>query len=102
MVAAGFDKGRQDNSLQIWNIEHYSRNSNNDHIKRPTYSYIPNLSYLIVLTFYPDHDSNLLAGSYKFLREVDLRTDVPTFQMATKCTLGITIDHFQNDCSVIQ
>lgn len=95
MVAAGFDKGRQDNSLQIWNIEHYSRNSNNDHIKRPTYSYIPNEA-ILSSTFYPDHDSNLLAGSYKFLREVDLRTDVPTFQMATKCTLGITIDHFQS------
>lgn len=94
LIAAGFDKGRQDNSLQIWNIEHYSRSSNNDHIKRPTYSYIHNEAVLSS-TFYPDHNNNLLAGSYKFLRGIDLRAEAATFQMATKCTLGITIDHFQ-------
>lgn len=94
LIAAGFDKGRQDNSLQIWNIEHYSRTSNNDHIKRPSYSYIPNEAVLSSV-FYPDKSTSLLAGSYKFLREIDLRSETPTFQMATRCTLGITIDYFR-------
>lgn len=95
LVAGGFDKGRQDNSLQIWNIEHYSKSSNNDHIKRPTFSYIPNEAVLSS-GFYPDSAFNLLCGSYKYLREIDVRTDQPVFQMATKCTLGIQVDPFQH------
>ncbi|CUM63171.1 uncharacterized protein PRCAT00000739001 [Priceomyces carsonii] len=95
LVAAGFDKGRQDSSLQIWNIEHYSRNSNNDHIKRPLHSYLTNEAVLST-TFYPERDNSLLCGSYKFLREIDLRLEVPVFQMATKYTLGVTNDPFQS------
>ncbi|KAK6461456.1 elongation factor 2 [Scheffersomyces coipomensis] len=95
LIVAGFDKGRQDNSLQIWNIEHYSRSSTNNHIKRPAVSYLPNEAVLSAI-FYPDRESSILCGSYKFLREIDLRVDQPTFQMATKCTLGLTVDHFQN------
>lgn len=94
LIAGGFDKGRQDNSMQIWNIEHFSRTSNNDHIKRPTHSYIPNEAILSSV-FYPDKVTNLLAGSYKFLREIDLRQETPVFQMSTKYTLGITIDNFR-------
>ncbi|KAK6205504.1 elongation factor 2 [Scheffersomyces amazonensis] len=95
LIVGGFDKGRQDNSLQIWNIEHYSRNSTNDHIKRPVATYLPNEAILSAI-FYPDRESSILCGSYKFLREIDLRSDQPAFQMATKCTLGLTVDHFQN------
>ncbi|ODV78556.1 uncharacterized protein CANTADRAFT_26607 [Suhomyces tanzawaensis NRRL Y-17324] len=93
LVAAGFDKGRQDNSLQIWNIEHYSRKSTNDHIKRPINTYVPNEAILSII-FYPEHESNLVCGLYKFLREIDLRLDQPVFQMASKYTLGLTVDHF--------
>ncbi|KAK6459222.1 uncharacterized protein RJT20DRAFT_143748 [Scheffersomyces xylosifermentans] len=95
LIVGGFDKGRQDNSLQIWNIEHYSRNSTNDHIKRPVTTYLPNEAVLSAI-FYPDREGSILCGSYKFLREIDLRTDQPVFQMATKCTLGLTVDHFHN------
>lgn len=95
-VAVCFDKGRQDNSLQLWNIEHYSRTSDNDHIKRPTYSYLPNEAVLSTC-FVPEKENSLLAGSYKLLREFDLRNEVPAFQIATKCTLGITFDHFQHN-----
>lgn len=94
LIVTGFDKGRQDNSLQIWNIEQYASQSPNDHIQLPMSSYLPNEAILST-TFYPEND-NILCGSYKFLREIDLRTDQPIFQMATKCTLGITIDPFQN------
>lgn len=95
LIVGGFDKGRQDNSLQIWNIEHYSNTSDNYHIKRPVSSYLPNEAILST-KFYPDNENGILCGSYKYLREIDLRTDSPVFQMATKCTLGITIDHFKN------
>lgn len=94
LVAVGFDKGRQDNSLQIWNIEHYSRNSTNDHIKGPLSAYLANEAILSI-SFYSDLESGLLCGSYKFLREIDLRQDQPVFQMASKYTLGITNDHFK-------
>ncbi|EGW31619.1 uncharacterized protein SPAPADRAFT_155043 [Spathaspora passalidarum NRRL Y-27907] len=95
LIVAGFDKGRQDNSLQIWNIETYSSTGGNSHIKRPLSTYLPNEAILSA-TFYPDRESSIVCGSYKFLREIDLRSDQPAFQMATKCTLGLTIDHFQN------
>lgn len=94
LVAGGFDKGRQDNSLQIWNIEHYSKSSSNDHIKRPSFSYIPNEAILSTI-FHPDKEFNLLCGSYKYLREIDLRVEQPIFQMATRCTSGLQIDPFQ-------
>lgn len=94
LIVAGFDKGRQDNSLQIWNIEHYSRNSTNEHIKRPVATYLPNEAILLSI-FYPDREGSILCGSYKFLREIDLRVDQPIFQMATKCTLGLAVDHFR-------
>lgn len=99
LVAAGFDKGRQDNSLQIWNVEHYSRNSTNDHIKRPMATYLPNEAVLSA-TFYPDLTHNLVCGSYKFLREIDLRQEQPVFQMASKYTLGLTVDHSKTTFSI--
>lgn len=93
-IAVCFDKGRQDSSLQLWNIEHYSRTSDNDHIRRPTYSYLANEAVLST-QFVPELESNVFAGSYKLLREFDMRTDGPLFQIATKCTLGLTFDPFQ-------
>ncbi|RLV91801.1 SEH-associated protein 4 [Spathaspora sp. JA1] len=95
LIVAGFDKGRQDNSLQIWDIENYSSSGGGGNIKRPLSTYLPNEAILST-AFYPDRESSILCGSYKFLREIDLRSDQPAFQMATKCTLGLTIDHFQN------
>ncbi|CCE88896.1 Piso0_001686 [Millerozyma farinosa CBS 7064] len=94
LVAVGFDKGRQDSSLQVWDIQHYSRAGSNDHISRPTYTYMPNEA-ILSCNFYLNDSNSLLSGSYKFLREVDLRAETPVFQMATKLTLGITSDPFQ-------
>lgn len=95
LVAVGFDKGRQDTSLQIWNIDGYSSSGNNNHLKRPVTSLLPNEAILSTV-FYPDQNSNIICGSYKFLREFDLRTDQPIYQMATKCTSGLKIDYFQS------
>ncbi|RCK64511.1 SEH-associated protein 4 [Candida viswanathii] len=95
LVAVGFDKGRQDNSLQIWSVESYSSAGNNSHLKRPVTTYLPNEAILSTV-FYPDQNSNIICGSYKFLREIDLRADQPIYQMATKCTFGLQIDYFQS------
>ncbi|KAI5959965.1 hypothetical protein CANMA_004065 [Candida margitis] len=97
LLAAGFDKGRQDNSLQIWDIQEYpnSKSTLDDATsKRPVSSYIPNEAVLSTV-FLPDRESNVICGSYKFLREVDTRADSPIYQIATKCTLGLMVDPFQ-------
>lgn len=94
LIAAGFDKGRQDSSLQVWDIEHYSRTASNNHINRPLSTYFLNEAILSTM-FYPHEEHGLLCGSYKFLREIDLRQELPTFHLATKYTLGLTMDPFQ-------
>lgn len=94
LVAAAFDKGRQDNSLQLWNIERGSNPQGaNSQVSKPVLSYIPNEAVLSTI-FYPESQHSLLCGSYKYLREIDTRSDVPVFQLATKCTLGLTVDPF--------
>lgn len=95
LVAAGFDKGRQDNSLQIWDILDYPKTgdgSGDTTSLRPVLSYIPNEAILSTAFL---SESNVICGSYKFLREVDTRTDLPTYQIATKCTSGLMVDPFQ-------
>ncbi|CAK9439413.1 uncharacterized protein LODBEIA_P35460 [Lodderomyces beijingensis] len=99
LLVAGFDKGRQDNSLQIWDVEESSskdlvKAEDESRVKKPVASFLPNEAVLSA-TFLPDTDTNVLCGSYKFLREIDLRADQPIFQMATKCTLGLMVDPFQ-------
>lgn len=98
LIAGGFDKGRQDNSLQIWDIQEYPKSgdasTNDSTLKRPVLSYIPNEAVLSTV-FLPDKDTNVICGSYKFLREVDIREDLPVYQIATKCTLGLMVDPFQ-------
>lgn len=90
LVATGFDKGRQDNSLQIWDI----KKSDTERDLRPLHSYVPNEA-ILSLVFFPDSESILVAGSYKFLRQFDIRSEQPMFQIATKCTLGLTPDPLQ-------
>lgn len=68
LIAAGFDKGRQDNSLQIWDIQEYPRTGdiNSDATsRRPVLSYIPNEAVLSA-AFLPDKEVNVICGSYKF------------------------------------
>ncbi|ODQ81480.1 hypothetical protein BABINDRAFT_159760 [Babjeviella inositovora NRRL Y-12698] len=93
LLAVGFDKSRHDYGLQVWDVEHYSSSSNNSHINKPAYTYISNEAVLSTC-FITGEPTNLLCGSYKFLREMDLRSDVPVFQLATRNTLGITMDPF--------
>ncbi|KAI5950490.1 hypothetical protein KGF57_004305 [Candida theae] len=96
LIVAGFDKGRQDNSLQIWDIHDYSKTGGGAANEKTSHgslsSYIPNEAVLSTVFF---SETNVLCGSYKFLREVDTRADQPIYQIATKCTSGLMVDPFQ-------
>ncbi|KAI5952838.1 hypothetical protein KGF54_003705 [Candida jiufengensis] len=99
-IVVGYEKGKNDNALQIWDIEEYSSNTlNNIHgisnDKRPVSSYISNESVLSAI-YYTNSSSNILCGTNKYLREIDTRIEQPVFQLSTKCTMGIIIDPFQS------
>lgn len=92
LLAVGLDKVRNDNCLQIWNIDRVSQ-GDKDALKTPTYSFLPS-DVISSLAFLPEMPSSLLCGSYKFLREFDLRTQSSSMQFATKCVQGICVDPF--------
>lgn len=103
-IAASFDKSRQDNSLQIWDlVKHTSIFStavdlNDSVMARPSHGYLANEATLSTVFSLGDPSGMLLvAGSYKLLREFDLRDSSPTpiYQVATRCTLRITLDPLQ-------
>lgn len=101
LVAAGLDKVRNDNGLVIWNVEHYSSATSPapDGLGKnmsPMESHLPNESVSSV-SFLPRNPSVLLSGSYKFIREFDLRSPTPTFQCVTKCSQGITVNPFNDN-----
>ncbi|WPK24616.1 hypothetical protein PUMCH_001895 [Australozyma saopauloensis] len=104
LVAASFDKSRQDNSLQIWDLVKHtsifstSTEVNESVVARPSHGYLSNEATLSTVFNLGDPSGTLLmAGSYKLLREFDLRDSSPTpiYQVATKCTLRITLDPLQ-------
>ncbi|VEU22501.1 DEKNAAC103369 [Brettanomyces naardenensis] len=93
LIAMGYDRGRQDHSIQIWDIRDYV--SDGIHSQKglgtKVFSYVPNES-ISSISFCPTEPSNFLAGSYKLLREFDLRAKRPVYQLATRCTLSISVD----------
>lgn len=85
LIAMGYDRGRQDHSIQVWNI------GTNAGSPMKEYSFVPNESVSSVC-FCPDEQNNLLAGSYKLLREFDFRIKKPVYSLATRCTQSISAD----------
>lgn len=85
LIAMGYDRGRQDHSIQVWNI------NTNKGTPTKVYSFVPNESISSVC-FCPDQPNNLLAGSYKLLREFDFRIKRPVYSLATRCTQSISAD----------
>lgn len=110
LVAVGLDKLRQDYSLQIWNVENYSKatdhllhhhhhqnqHQHQHHQQQLLLSYVQNEAILSAI-FHPNDPNCLLSGSYKFLREFDLRSDQHVFQLGTRCTSGIAVDPFSDN-----
>lgn len=99
LLAIGLDKVRSDNCLQIWSIDRISQ-TEKEAPKTATYSFLPS-DVISSLAFVPEMPSSLICGSYKFLREFDLRSQSTAIQLATKYVHGITFDPFNpsNFCS---
>lgn len=103
-LAASFDKSRQDNSLQVWDLAKHTQiftefgDADDSYGLRPLHGYLVNEATLSAL-FNSNEASGMLlmAGSYKLLREFDLRDSSPTpiYQLATKCTKRLSLDLFQ-------
>lgn len=93
LVAASFDKSRQDSLLQVWDTARAGDGA------RPQHAFLANEA--TVLAAFDRGDALgmlLMAGGYKLLRAYDLRESAPApiFQVATKCTLSLAFDHFQS------
>lgn len=105
LIAASFDKSRQDSSVQVWDVTKYARlfgdsvDTDDNSGIRPQHSFLANEATLSAqFDAYDPSGKLLLAGGYKLLREFDLRDaqTSPVFQVATKYTMGLCLDHFQS------
>lgn len=93
LVAASFDKSRQDSLLQVWDMVRAADGA------RPHHAFLANEATVLAAFDRGDPLGMLLmAGGYKLLRAYDLRESAPApiFQVATKCTLSLAFDHFQS------
>lgn len=92
LVAAGYERLRQENSLHIYNINHYSTTANQES-SHPTLSFVGNES--VVSTVF-HNETNLLVGTPKSLKDIDIRVSTPTFQVVSKTVYGITQDPYNH------
>lgn len=92
LVAMGYDRGRQDNSIHVWDINNLNRGNFSSRTNE-VFSCINNEG-ISSLSFCPTEPTNFISGSYKLLREYDIRSNQPLYQIATRCTLNITVNPF--------
>lgn len=90
ILALGYERARQENSIQIYDVSHL-QSSNGAAL--PICNYVQNES-VTSLSFCPTETKNFVAGSYKLLREFDIRSPTPVYQLATRCTMNITVDPY--------
>jgi WD40 repeat protein len=92
LIAMGYDRGRQDHSIHVWDINSFQRG---DFLGKTSkiFSCITNES-ISSLSFCPNEPKNFVTGSYKLLREYDVRSNQPIYQIATRCTLNISVNPF--------
>lgn len=90
LLAVGMDKAKNGNGLMIFNVNQYTKTTN-QYITQPTFSFIPNETILST-QFY--NETNLLAGSTKIIRDIDIRVTAPAFQIPSKAVHGIAPDPF--------
>lgn len=93
LVAMGYDRGRQDQSIHVWDINSLQTGDYNGRTSK-IFSCINNES-ISSLSFCPTEPKNFVTGSYKLLREYDIRSNQPIYQIATRCTLNISVNPFQ-------
>ncbi|GMM30801.1 Sea4 protein [Martiniozyma asiatica (nom. inval.)] len=92
LLALGYDRGRQDHSIQVYDIE-YMHNGDIGGKANKSFSYVQNES-IASLSFCPTEPKNFIAGSHKLLREFDVRLSQPVYQLATRCTMNINVNPF--------
>ncbi|OXB40606.1 hypothetical protein B1J92_M09383g [Nakaseomyces glabratus] len=90
LIAIGLDRNRHDPSLQIWDINYQSTESD---IINPTFSYCTNES-IVSLKFL--NDTNILTSSTKFLKEIDVRSPNSIYQHPTRLTYDIKLNPFND------
>lgn len=92
LIALGYDRGRQDHSIHVWDINNIQRGDFTGKTSK-IFSCISNES-ISSLSFCPAEPKNFVTGSYKLLREFDIRSNQPLYQIATRCTMNITVNPF--------
>lgn len=92
LIALGYDRGRQDHSIHVWDINSIQRSDYAGKMSK-IFSCITNES-ISSLSFCPNEPRSFVTGSYKLLREFDVRSNQPVYQIATRCTLNITVNPF--------
>lgn len=95
LIAQGLDKVRGDNSLLIWDVLSETKTTdskgNGIVISTPLQQLLPN-EVVSSVEFIPGNSNLLLCGSYKFMREFDLRTGNTNFQCTGKSAYGIKVN----------
>ncbi|KAL3234368.1 hypothetical protein RNJ44_03130 [Nakaseomyces bracarensis] len=90
LIAIGLDRHRHDPSLQIWDMNYQSTESE---IINPTFAYCTNES-IVSLKFL--NDTNILTSSTKFLKEIDVRSPNSIYQHPTRLTYDIKLNPFND------
>lgn len=90
ILAMGYERTRQDNSIEIYDVNQLQSSNGT---ASPICNYVQNES-VTSLSFCPTETKNFVAGSYKLLREFDVRSSTPVYQLATRCTMNITVDSY--------
>ncbi|SCW00118.1 LAFE_0B09846g1_1 [Lachancea fermentati] len=88
LIAIGMERNRHDPSLQIWDINYQSTDSN---VVNPSFSYCLNET-LVSLKFLDD--TTIITGTTKLLKEIDLRSPNPVYQHPTRLSYDIKINPF--------
>lgn len=88
LIAMGLERNKHDASLQVWDVNYQSTESN---MITPSFSYCVNES-IVSLKFVDD--TSILASSTKLLKEIDLRVPNPVYQHPTRISYDIKINPF--------
>lgn len=88
LIAMGLDRNKHDASVQVWDVNYQSTESN---VITPSFSYCLNES-IVSLKFVDD--TSILAASSKLLKEIDLRAPNPIYQHPTRVSYDIKINPF--------
>ncbi|SCU83597.1 LAFA_0D04566g1_1 [Lachancea sp. 'fantastica'] len=88
LIAMGLDRNRHDASLQVWDVNYQSTDSN---VVNPSFSYCLNET-VVSLKFLDD--TTLIAGTSKLLKEIDLRSPNPSYQHPTRLCYDIKVNPY--------